>query len=154
MPINPPPINSKRNPNPRISTTIQGTRRNELLKAYARAEKAIEAAHAPSPQKYSPATRVVGITPGGTPGNGPSKKTIFTAAGNLGQKPVNRNFVKSLTFSGVEMKGVVVPGVTRGHIGTNEEEAANQSGGRRSKRRQTKKQIKKRRRTRRQILRR
>jgi hypothetical protein len=150
MPINPPPINSKRNPNPRISTTIQGTRRNELLKAYARAEKAIEAAHPPSPQRYSPATRVVGITPGGTPGNGPSKKTIFTVAGKPGQKPYNRsNFIKSLTFSAEEMEDVVVPGVTRGHIGTNEEEA-NQSGGRRSKRRQTKKQIKKRRRTRRQ----
>ena len=144
MPNNPPLVNPKRNPNPRISTTIQGQERQRILNAAARAAKAIEAAHAPSPQQYSPATRVVGITPGGTPGNGPSKKTIFTAAGNLGQKPVNRNFVKSLTFSEEEMKGVVVPGVTRGHIGTNEEEAANQSGGRRSKR-QTKKQSKRRR---------
>jgi hypothetical protein len=81
----------------------------------------------PPSTNYSPAVRVVGITPGGTPGE-ESTKTIFSYTGQQGQIPLNPSrIIKTLNF--------------------NEEERVSK-GGRRSKRR-TKKQSKRRRQTRR-----
>lgn len=83
----------------------------------------------PPSTNYSPAVRVVGITPGGTPGE-ESTKTIFSYTGTNGQIPLNPSkIIKTINFGTEKV-----------------------TGGRRnnkSKRRQTKKQIKRRRQTRR-----